>query len=147
MNRKSGTLSILSFNGMENILALKPISTIVLGLSALVLVVVALLAGMPLSDSGGLPGISAGVEASSARWTALGAHFAPDYGAIATVNAARLNALGEYFGKSKARAADAARWNALGAHFAPDYEAIAAVNSARWSALGALYACKKVEVR
>ena len=86
-----------------------------------------------------------GIDASAARWNALGAHYAPDYEAIAAVNSARWNALGAYFTESKARVADAARWNALGAHYAPDYQAIAAVNSARWNALGEWYAAKTVQ--
>ena len=89
-----------------------------------------------------------GIDASAARWNALGAHYAPDYEAIAAVNSARWNALGAYFGAdSKARVADAARWNALGAHYAPDYEAIAAVNSARWNALGESYAAKAFQAQ
>ena len=61
--------------------------------------------------------VEAGIEASAARWSAMG----------------------EYFARMKALAADAARWNALGESFTPDYGTIAAVSSARYSALGDLY--------
>lgn len=41
--------------------------------------------------------VAAGIDASSARWAALGATYAPDYEAIATVNSARWAALGEWY--------------------------------------------------
>jgi hypothetical protein len=116
MNRKSGTLSLLSMSGMENILVLKRISTIALGLSALALAVAAILVVMPVVAPGVPSGAAAGVEAASDRWNALGAHYAPDYEGIAAVSSARWSALSEYFSaKSGARTADAARWNVLGA--------------------------------
>jgi hypothetical protein len=68
--------------------------------------------------------VSKARAADAARWNALGAHYAPDYEAIAAVSSAR--------------------WSALGVHYAPDYEAIAAVNSARWSALGEWYVARDV---
>ncbi|MEJ2735968.1 MAG: hypothetical protein P8189_20780 [Anaerolineae bacterium] len=107
-----------------------------LGLVLLVLVVVALVGVMAVLGRGDSQGTVASLEAASARWTALGASYAPDYEAIVAVNSARWAALGESYTYSAVRATDSARWTSLGASYAPDYEAITAVSSARWAALG-----------
>ena len=118
MKSKSTALNLSSTFGMESILQRKTMSTLVLGLLLLALAFGAVFAVMSVIEPRLLSGTSAGLEASSARWAALG----------------------EYFGaESRVRSADAARWSALGEYYAPNYEAIAAVNSARWSALGNLY--------
>jgi hypothetical protein len=139
MNRKAGTLSMVWTEGARVPLA-RYLFLLVLGLAAVMLAAASIYHLMSVLSPGASSGVAAGVEAASARWSALGAHYAPDYEAIATASSARWSALGEYLSKAKARAADTARWNALGAHYAPDYEAIATVSSARWSALGAHYA-------
>ena len=70
-------------------------------------------------------GVAAGVDASSARWAALGTHYTRDYdtrdyGAIAAVSSAR--------------------WSALGAYYLARCEAAAAASSARYQALAGWYA-------
>ncbi|MCL7454286.1 MAG: hypothetical protein M8467_14695, partial [Anaerolineae bacterium] len=42
-------------------------------------------------------GASNGREADAARWSAVGAYYAPDYEHIAAVNSARWTALGEWY--------------------------------------------------
>ena len=125
MERKSATLSLLWPNLKGGVLVDNRIPTIVAGLAVLVLAVVVVLLAFSATELGVSPGTVAGVEAASARWSALG----------------------EYYAESRARAADAARWSALGAQYAPDYEAIAAVSSARWSALAESYAEEVVQGR
>ena len=142
MERKSATLNLVWSDLKGGFLVHKRLPTIVAGSVVLLLAVVALLGVMSVFDRGGSPGITAGIEAASARWTALGASYAPDYEAIAAVSSARYTALGESYGHSAARAADSARWSALGASYTPDYDAIAAVSSARWTALGESYTAK-----
>jgi hypothetical protein len=120
MNRKS-TLNLSSTFGMEFILQRKTVSTIVLGLLLLALAFGAVFAVMSVFEPRLLSGTSAGIEASSARWAALGRTFGTE---------------------SKARLADSARWAALGEFYTPNYEAISTVNSARWTALGDFYQAK-----
>ena len=72
MTRKSSTLSQLSVNGMGNIHAVKTISAIILGLSLLALVVVAVVMLLSAGGPEVSTGTAAGIEASSARWSALG---------------------------------------------------------------------------
>lgn len=48
-------------------------------------------------------GVAAGIEASSARWAALGATYTPDYEAIAAVNSARWAALGKWYADKMAK--------------------------------------------
>ena len=148
MTRKSNTFGQLSVNGIGTINTVKAVSAGILGLSLLALVVI--VAGMLLSaGQAQLPsGTAAGLEASSARWTAIGEVFAQekalaarDYGRIASVSAARYSALGDFYqGKIAAGVeASSARWAALGRSFAANYEAISDASSARWSALGDFY--------
>jgi hypothetical protein len=123
MIRKSGTLSLLWTSGREAALTHKGISTLVLGLSALALAVVAALLVMSAIKPGAPSSIASGVEAS----------------------AARLNALARYYGAKTANlersaAASAARWNGLATAYALDSERAAAASAARWNGLAAAYA-------
>jgi hypothetical protein len=69
----------------------------------------------------------AGVDASSARWTALGAYYTAKYEAAA--------------------AASSARWTALGAYYTAKYEAAAAASSARYEAIAEWYSQKGLSGR
>ena len=120
MTRKSSTLSQLSVNGMESVQVLKTISAIILGLSLLALVVVAVIMVFSAGGPEVSTGTAAGIEASSARWSALGESYAPDYEAVAAASSARYSAMGESLARSKASVADVARWNALAERFTPD---------------------------
>jgi hypothetical protein len=91
---------------------------VVLGLLAVALVAAGAYAVLPATSPEGASGAAAGVEASSARWAAMGSHFEA---------------------QMRARAADTARWAALGEQYGHDYRMIAAIDSARWSALGRHY--------
>ena len=62
--------------------------------------------------------------ADTARWTALGEQYTPDYETIAAVSSAR--------------------WSALAGYYGTDYSAIADVSSARWSALAEVYTAEPV---
>jgi hypothetical protein len=140
MTHKTGSVGALWSGGRDDSHGLKQATLVALSLLGVALAVVAVYLLVSGPGTAAQPGITAGVEAGSARWAALGAAFAPDYEAIAAVSSARYQALGAHYGPSRARSVDAARWAALGAAFAPDYEAIAAVSSARYQALGEWYA-------
>jgi hypothetical protein len=95
-----------------------------------------------------------GEEASSARWSALGAYYIARYEAAAVASAARYQALAAHYGVQmqqadleRGAAASAARWNLLGAHYAAKYEAAAAASSARYQALADWYAHKALSGR
>ena len=107
MTRKTNTLNLT--NSMEHFTTVKLISAIVLVLSVLALTVVAALTVPSLIAPAVQNGTAAGVDASTARWTALGEY---------------------YSGESTARTADAARWPSLGEFFAHDYEGVASIDSA-----------------
>jgi hypothetical protein len=76
MNRKSGAISLLWANGKQEALASKGILALGVGLLALTLAIVVIVVVMPLADQEVSPGITAGIEADSARWTALGEFYA-----------------------------------------------------------------------
>ena len=95
VNRKSEALLWSGQKG-ESLAHLR-IAMLVLGLAALVLAMVAVVAGMGAIEPGVPVAAAVTVDASSARWSALGKHYAPDYEAIAAVNSARWNALGEWY--------------------------------------------------
>jgi hypothetical protein len=97
MNRKSGTLGLLWTNGKQNTLASDGIFALVLGLLALTLAVIVIVVVMPLADHEVSPGIGAGVEASSARWSALGELYAADNGGSNVVGIAQAIAPDEAF--------------------------------------------------
>jgi hypothetical protein len=71
--------------------------TIGLGLLVVVLAVVAVFALTWVLRPGVSSAIVAGIEADAVRWSAVGASYAPDYQAIAQVNAARWQALGKWY--------------------------------------------------
>ena len=141
MSDKVNTLHVGWMGGKGESRVRKEVVLAVLISAAVVLVAASVWALMSVARPGVSSGVAAGVEASSARWAALGAHYTRDYEAIAAVNSARWSALGDYYRDrvSAGVEASSARWAALGAHLTRDYEAIAAVSSARWSALGANY--------
>ncbi|NIV31886.1 MAG: hypothetical protein GWN58_21090, partial [Anaerolineae bacterium] len=72
MTRKTSTFNQLSVDGIGNMHAVKAISAIILGLSLLALVVFAVIALFSTGGSEISLGTEAGLEASSARWGALG---------------------------------------------------------------------------
>jgi hypothetical protein len=135
MEHKSATLDLVGIDLKGSFLGHRGTPTVVAGLVVLLLSVVAVAGGLFLFEPGASSGIAAGIEATSARWSALGASYAPDYETIAEVSSARYTALARSFGRS----ADSARWAALGASYAPDYETIAEVSSARYTALAESY--------
>lgn len=99
--------------------------------------------------SGDEESLRRGIDASAARWTALGVYYAPDYEAIATVNAARWTALAQHFdAESRGRVADAARWNALGARYTAqekqDLQRGIDASAARYSAIAQYHAAAGV---
>jgi hypothetical protein len=145
MERKSATLNLVGIDLKGSFLFHKRLPTLLAGLMILLLAVVAVMGGMSLFGPGASSRIAAGVDAASARWSALGASYTPDYEAVAAVSSARYTVLAESYELSAARSADSARWSALGASYAPDYEAIAAVSSARWSALAESYTDKAAQ--
>jgi hypothetical protein len=134
MNHRVGSLVWLSDKGEG--LGAGRVRRPVIGLAALMLVVLGVAAALVIGQANVSSEVQGVVDASSMRWSALGAAYVPDYEAVAAVSSARWTALGESYASFTARAADAARWVALGESYAPDYEAIAAVSSARWNALG-----------
>jgi hypothetical protein len=79
------------------------------------------------AESSPAAGIEAGVDASSARWAALGAYHTTKYEAAA--------------------AASSARWAALGAYYTAKYEAAAAASSARYQAMAEWYIQKGLSGR
>ena len=100
-------------------------------------------------------GIAAGVEASSARWTALGQFYAAetlraDHSAAAAADSARWTALGDYYAAEALRAersadASAARYQAMAEFYnshAASLEPGTMADSARWTALGDYYTAK-----
>jgi hypothetical protein len=78
MNRRSGAFGLLWTNRKQHTLASDGILELVVGLLALTLAVVVIVVVMPLADHEVRPGITAGVEAGSARWSALGELCAAD---------------------------------------------------------------------
>ena len=139
MTRKTSTFRQLSVNGIGNMNAVKTISAIILGLSLLALVVLAVATLFSTGGSGVLLGTEAGLEASTARWSALGESYAPDYEAVAAASSARYSAMGEALARSQGGTAELGRWKALGERYSPDFMTVAAVGSARYSALGDLH--------
>ena len=144
---------------------------LVLSLAAVVLAAATVYLLVSVINPDASSGIAAGVEASSARWSALGATYAPDrsaataagsarwtalgayhlarYEAAAAASSARYQALAEYYNTEAASlvpsmTADSTRWTALGAYHLARYEATAAASSARYQALANWYAAKAV---
>lgn len=76
MSSQSGAFGLFWKNGKRDTPVSDGILTLVVGLLALVLAVVVIVAVMPLADHEASPGIAAGVEAGTARWSALGALYA-----------------------------------------------------------------------
>jgi hypothetical protein len=141
MSHKVSTFNVGRVRGKGESRVRKEVVLAILISAAVVLVAASVWALMSMARPAVASGVAAGVEASSARWAALGAHYTRDYEAIAAVSSARWNALSDYYRTRVAAGVEAssARWAALGAHYARDFEAIAAVSSARWSALGDCY--------
>jgi ketosteroid isomerase-like protein len=109
---------------MVNLGQIKP-SVVVMGLVLLLLAAATAVLVALVVNPGPPSGIEAGIEASAARWSALGAHYAkPDYEAIASVNSARYEALARHYGQEvtnleRGQQANTARWVALGEYYAP----------------------------
>ena len=142
MTHKASALSMVWNDGKRESQALKATMIVVLSLVAVALAVASvyvLVTGLrPEAGSG----IAAGIEASTARWAALGELYAHDYEAVAAVDSARYSGLGaQYLSKIAAGVeASSARWAALGTYQMVRYEAAAAASSARYQALGEWYA-------
>jgi hypothetical protein len=120
------------------------ILSLALGALVLVLVIAAVLMVTPASQWTESSATVSGIEADSARWTALAASYAPDYAAAAAASSARYQAMAQYFGAESARhergvAADTARWAALATQYPARYERSAAAGSARYQALAQYY--------
>ena len=114
MSRMSGTANLFWIDGGMGVFVRRNVNMLLLGLLVLALATFGVLAVNSLSGPSVSLGVAAGLEASTARWSALGAQFS----------------------EAGAQAADSARWSALAAHFAPNYELVATTSSARWNALG-----------
>jgi hypothetical protein len=163
-SQNSSTLKQASLNRLENIQVVKMIAAIALGLGLVALAVVVVMLVFSADGTDAESATAAGLEASSARWSALGESYAPDYEAIADADSARYGALAERYvpdyeraaaansarwtamavavSEAEARTADAARWSAMAERYAPDYKSIAQTSSDRWSAVGELYRSK-----
>ena len=123
---------------------------LVLSLAAVMLAAATVYLLVSVISPDGSSGIAAGVEASSARWTALGEYYAPESNAAAAASSARWTALGEHYRAESLRAersanASSARWSALGAYHLARYEAAAAASSARYQAMADWYAAKAAQ--
>jgi hypothetical protein len=109
------------------------------------LVVFALLAAASALD------LERSLEASSARWSALGEYYTTRYEAAAAASSARYSALADHYNAryEAAALASSARYQALAEFYgAGGYPSVAAgvdASSARWSALGAYYAQRYYE--
>jgi hypothetical protein len=97
MTHKTGSVGALWSGGRDDSHGLKQATLVALSLLGVALAVVAVYLLVSGPGTAAQPGITAGVEAGSARWAALGAAFAPDYEAIAAVSSARYQALGEWY--------------------------------------------------
>ena len=125
MKGKSGTLSL-------DRPALKKASLgrikwywVVMGLALFLLAAAAAALVVAVVEPAASAGIEAGIEASSARWRALGEYYTPDYEAITAVNSARYEAMARHYGKEvadleRSEQASTARWVAMGAHYAEE---------------------------
>lgn len=139
MNQKSETLG-LSWPTLKRHGAVykRPLA-LALGMLLLALTVATVLIVVPTLGRTVSAPTSLGIDAGSARWTALGVAYAPDYEAVAAVSSARWTALGEDYAPFQARAADAARWTALAARYPARYERSHAAGAARYQALAGHY--------
>jgi len=83
-----------------------------------------------------------GLEASSARWAAVGRFYADQLERAAATDSARWAAAGRFYTDrfERAAAADAARWAAAGLFYSNLFERAAVVSSARYSAMAVFYA-------
>ena len=97
MSQKVDTLSMVRMDGERISQARKQVIVVVVSLMAVALVAVSAYLLVSVFGPDVSPEIVAGVEASSARWSAMGVAYAPDYEAIAEVSSARWSALGEQY--------------------------------------------------
>jgi hypothetical protein len=148
VNHKAGTLNMVWTAGKEKSGARNRVL-----LRGLISIVIVLVAGISFALISAVrpdapSGVAAGVEASSARWAALGRHFTAETRARAA-DSARWAAQGAYFSmaQARARAADSARWAAQGDSYWNSIEAGVEASSARYQALGEWYAGKTAEGR
>ena len=108
MARKSGTFSQMSLSRIENLRVIKTVSVVALGLGVLGLAIALIAMVVTAAGSGVTMGTLTGLEASAARWSALGESYAPDYEAVAAVSSDRWTSMGEFVARSRARSADTA---------------------------------------
>ena len=103
MTHQEGTVGELWSGGRSNSQGHKRVMIVALSLLAVALAVASIYLFVSTSRTDAGSGIMAGVEASSARWNALGAANAPDYATVADVSSARWSALGENYAAKAAQ--------------------------------------------
>lgn len=95
MSQKAGMLNLVQVVGGSESRGRR--QRLVVGLIAMVLVVAAIISMVFAVRLDVSSGVAAGIEASSARWVALGGAYGPDYEASADASSARWSAMGEWY--------------------------------------------------